>query len=527
MSVPDLLLVGTTVRTLDPRRPVASAVAVMGDRIVALDDDALALRGARTEVVDLRGAVTTPGLVDGHTHPVFGVASFLGADLSSCRDLADLRSALAEASRSGEEWVVGFGLDHNVFGGAAPTNDVLEEVFPGRPVLVRLYDGHSALASREALRRAGVTGPREFEQRAEIVCDAHGRPTGFLLEHAAMEAVQAAMPPADPGVVRDRLRAALDGMARTGITGTNMMDAESGALDLLASFEEHHELPVRLRVAPWCMPGGEVEDVLAVQGRHGRRWSVEAVKFFMDGTVEGGSAWLEHPDCHGQGDAAFWRDPAAYTKAVQRLAEAGVQTATHAIGDAAVRHVVDSLENVATGGVRHRIEHLETMPRELVRRVVDAGLVASMQPPHVGYTRADHTDEWSRRLGPERAGRAWVCREIRDAGGVLVLGSDWPIADYDARGVLAYARLRRAPNTDLDPVGPEQALTGLMALEGMTTHAALADGSGDAGKVAVGCRADLTVFAVDPVEAPADEVAAAPIELTVSGGRVTHRAARS
>lgn len=519
----DLLLVGTSVRTLDAVRPWASAVAVQGDRIVGLDDDALALRSAATEVVDLGGGFTTPGLVDGHMHPLFGAATFHGVDLSACRDLADLRTALAGAAPGEGGWVTGWGLDHNVFAGGPVTNAVLDELHPGRPVFVRLYDGHSALASTEALRRAGVTGPRSFEQRSEVICDAAGRPTGHLLEHAAMELVQEVMPALPEELLVERLREALEGMAATGLTGGCVMDAEAGSLEVYARYEEAAELPLRLRVAPWCMPGADVADVLALQGQAGRRWAVEAVKFFMDGTVEGGTAWLEHPDCHGTGTEAFWRDPAAYTKAVQQLAAARVQTVTHAIGDAAVRHVVEALEHVETGGIRHRIEHLETLPSALVPRLVRSGLVSSMQPCHAGYTRADHSDEWSQRLGAARAARAWACRDIVDAGGVLVLGSDWPIATYDARHVLAHARLRRSPGSTEAPVAPEQALTGLQALEGMTRHAAYADGVADAGRIAVGARADLTVFAVDPVEAPADELAAAPIRLTVSGGLVTHR----
>ncbi|WP_017935315.1 amidohydrolase [Nocardioides sp. Iso805N] len=524
MRTADLLLVGTNIRTLDESRPRAGALAIGGDRIIGLDDDALALRGPATEVIDLHGAVTTPGLVDGHMHPLLGAATFRGADLGGCRTLDDLRRALRTATAEVDGWIIGWGLDHNVFGGLEPTNTVLEEILPGRPVFLRLYDAHSALVSPEALRRAGVEGRREFEQRAEVVCDGDGRPTGYLLEFAAMELVHAILPTLPVSVLHDRLRTVLDDMAATGVTGGHVMDAEDDALAVYTAFEEAGDLPLRLRIAPWCMPGMDTEPLLQLQRRRGRRWAVEAVKFFMDGTVEGGTAWLEHPDCHGQSHDASWRDTAAYTKAVETFAAAGVQTVTHAIGDAAVRHVIESLENVDTHGVRHRIEHLETLPRQLVHRLVGAGLVASMQPVHATFTKPDHSDEWSKRLGSERAERAWVCREIRDAGGTLVLGTDWPVATYDARQVLAQARLRRAPDSALPPVGPEQALTGLMALEGMTTHAAAADGTAqESGRIAVGCRADVTVFAVDPVRAPADEVATAPIRLTVSGGLVTHR----
>jgi hypothetical protein len=521
----DTLIVGGRVRTLDPKHPEAYAVAVADDTIVALDDDALALRGAATELVDLTGATVTPGLVDGHTHPLLGATLFQGVDLSGCRDLHDLRATLmASAPRRGE-WLRGYGLDHNAFGGQAPTREVLDETLPGVPVFIRLYDGHSVLVSGEALARAGVDGPRAFATRSQIVCDEQGRPTGHLLEHDAMLTLESVVPPMPREESRTRVLQLLRDMASTGLTGTNVMDGAPESLALLSELEETTDLPLRLRLAPWVMPGAELDELVALQGTGGRRWRVGAVKLFIDGTVEGGTAWLDHPDCHGDSTESFWLDPAEYTKAVQHFAAARVQTCTHAIGDAGVRHVVDSLDGVPAHGVRHRVEHLETMPTELVRRLVDTGLVASMQPTHSAYTRADHTDEWSRRLGEERAGRAWRSRDVRDAGGVLVLGSDWPIAGYDAREVLSYARLRRHAGSDTAPVVPAQALTGLMALEGMTSHAAVADGSAAvAGRIAPGCRADVTAFAVDPVSAPADELASAPVRLTMSCGAVTHRA---
>jgi predicted amidohydrolase YtcJ len=118
----------------------------------------------------------------------------------------------------------------------------------------------------------------------------------------------------------------------------------------------------------------------------------------------------------------------------------------------------------------------------------------------------------------ERAGRAWRIRALREAGAVVALGSDRPIAPYDARGVLATAR---------EPLGAAAAgggLRGIQALEGCTTHAALAAGEGhETGRIAPGLRADLTAFGLDPVAAPADEPAQAPVRPTVTGGHVVHR----
>lgn len=531
----DTILTGARVRTLDPDRPSAHAVAVKDGRIVAVGDaaDVPDWRGAHTEVVDLTGATLTPGLVDGHSHPYLGVLTAAGLDLSGCRDLDALRAALAAAARAAGpgDWVLAHGLDHNAFGGRPVHHDLIDPALGGVPAFIRLYDGHSGLASGPALAAAGIDGPRRFEQRAQVVCDADGRPTGHLVEFAAMSLMDDVLPRESAAVRRARLLALLRDMAATGLTGAHVMDLqEPEVLGLLAGIEEDGELPMRLRIAPWCMPGTDEEGLdhlIESQRAHGRRWRVGGVKFFMDGTVEGGTAWLEHADCHGQGTEAFWPDPAAYTRAVHHLAHAGVRTVTHAIGDAAVRHVLDTVELLADPRQRslHRIEHIETVPDGQLPRFARLGVAASMQPTHLAYTRADHRDEWSLRLGEERAGRAWRCRDLRDAGATLVLGSDWPIAHYDPREVLATARLRRLPGRpEVEPVTAEQALTGLMALEGCTSHAARAVGEQDvAGRIAPGYRADLTAFTVDPVTAPADELGEAPVVLTMTGGTVVHR----
>jgi predicted amidohydrolase YtcJ len=528
-----MIIIAGRIRTLTSDRPHARAIAIKDGLIAAVGDEANVRewRGADTTVLDLGDATLTPGLVDGHTHPVLGTRMASGIDLSSCTDLDAVRALVADAARGTERggWVSGFGLDHNAFGGRAIHSDMIDDVLGGVPACLHLYDGHSALVSSEALRIAGITGPREFAQRSTIVCDADGRPTGHLLENAAMTLVSDLVPVPDAATRNSRLQALLGDMAAVGLTGGHVMDLEGDALALLADIEDTDDLPMRLRLAPWCMPGvtdEQLDDLVRAHGTAGRRWHIGAVKFFIDGTVEGGSAWLDHADCHGEGTLSLWRDPADFSRVVRRLAAARIQTATHAIGDAGVRHVLDSLQGIDTGGTRHRIEHIESLSYEQAARFAPLGVTASMQPTHVAYTRADHTDAWSTRLGRERADRAWCCRDMRDTGANLVLGSDWPIAHYDPREVLATSRLRRLPGQpDTAPVAPGQALTGLMALEAMTVAAAYAAGEeAHAGRIAPGFRADLTAFELDPVTCPPDELAEAPVRLTVVDGNITHRA---
>lgn len=522
MSAADLLLVNTRIRE-GATLSTPMGILVRDGEIREIGDPRALRTAARagTDALDLHGAVTTAGLVDGHLHPALGVEDTDGVDLTGCRTLEDVRAALA---RETGEWIVGWGLDPNCFGDRPVTNAPLADVFGDRPAVLRLFDAHSALLSEEALRRAGIDGPREFADRSAFACDESGRPTGLVLEFSALEVAYAPVPRQPFARRRERLRELLEAMAATGLTGGHVMDCNGDALELYRSLDEAGELPLRLRIAPWCRPGDDSArraELVARQGAGGRLWEVAGVKMFLDGTIDNSTAWLAEPDCCGHSRDSAWRDPAAYSDAVRYFAARGIQTATHAIGDAAVAHALSTMATLPPGSRRrHRIEHIETIPDELIPLFARYDVVASMQPAHATeFTRADRSDNWSRRIGEERAGRGWRCRDLLDAGATLVLGSDWPVAPFDPRPILAAAQLRRAPGRpDAEPVGPAQALTAQQALHGYTAAPAAAIGDRRGGAVAVGMRADLTVWADDPVGCGPDALAELPIRLTMTDG---------
>jgi hypothetical protein len=513
-----------TVHTLDGTGRPADAVLVDGDQVVAVGA-AADLRADR--VVDLGDAVITPGLVDGHSHPVAGIDLTDGVDLNDALTLDAVRALLAEQRDrlAPGEWLKGWGLNPRVFGSGTASAAALGPAFAGIPGYVQLYDGHASIASPEALAVAGVTGPVEFASSSRVDVDDAGVPTGYLIEADACALVEAVVPPLTIAEKATRLRELLGGMARSGYTGLHAMDFHDPALELVQLLEEDGELPLRMGFNPMLMPeDAGPSDVLPLQGLRGRRWRVEGVKLVVDGTIDHGTAWLEYADTHGQGLDALWRDIDAFRAAVTTLHRAGVNCAVHAIGDRGVRQVIElfaELREEFGPLAQHRIEHIETIPDEIVKLFGSGVAAASMQPLHCTcFNEADRSDSWSQRLGDVRVDNGFRWNDIRAAGGVVALGSDWPIAPYDARWIMADAQLRRRfdrPGTE--PIQPHQALSAREVLEGFTTHAALASGEADhRGRLAPGYDADLTIFADDPLTLSPEELGRVEIVGTVVAG---------
>ncbi|HEX5173801.1 MAG TPA: amidohydrolase [Gaiellaceae bacterium] len=535
MSELDLALVGGRVRTLDPQRPWASAVGIAGGEIVAVggDGEIRELSGPRTETIDLHGAAVVPGLTDSHIHPLQGALDTRGADLRDLSSLDDVREAVAAERRrcAPGQWVLGYGLEYGVFRDSGIRGDLFEEAVDGSPALLTFMDLHTAVATPRALELAGVSGARSFSENAEIVCAA-GAPTGELREWAAVATVERAIPVPTEADRYALHAAALREHAAAGLTGGHAMDGTLATHDLLRELEANGDLVQRFVVPFTIVPHSDADDWAALLPHReagGRRWRAGVAKFFIDGVIDAGTGWLYEPDTEGEGTLPFWPDTAHYRRAVATFARAGFQCSTHATGDRGVREALDAYREADAAPVRgrHRIEHIETLQPHDLPRFAAEGVVASMQAQHMLWCEPDRSDNWSRRLGPDRSapGRAFPIRSLHESGALVALGSDWPVARFDPRLGLSAARLRRPPGEQDRPPYDDEAIAAHAALAGYTTGAAATIGEeARLGRIRAGFAADLTVFADDPVDCGADELPDLPVVLTVVDGEIVYRA---
>lgn len=524
-------VVGAHVRTQDPLAPLPSAVAWSDGWIVAVGSDAEVREhcDGTTQIIDAIGLTVTPGLTDGHQHLLTGAEIARGVNFDRVASVDALREGIrAERARVGDgAWIRGFALEYAAFEGARFHHDLIDAAAGNGPMLLFALDMHTAFVNAEALRMAGITGPVEFGEGAIVACDDKG-PTGELNEMAAMRLVWDLVPAASEGQKRDWIREAVAGQNAVGLTAIHQMDATLESLVQLEALEREGPLGLRVFVHQFVYPttgDDEVADMIGSRSRVGRQWQSDGVKFMLDGIIDTGTAWLEEPDTRGDSHEPYWPDVPHYHRRVRQFHDAGFRIATHAIGDRAVREVLDTYATLPGGAAgRHRIEHIEAAADPLIARFKGEQVTASVQPVHMRWLKPDLSDLWSQRLGADRCQHAFRSGDLSAAGALIVLGSDWPVAPYDPRFGFFAARQRRAHDVDDErPIGRSRPLSGDEVLAGYTRNAAQAVGDATGGMLRPGMRADIVVWGGDPVVCAPADIVELPVLLTVSAGRIVHR----
>jgi predicted amidohydrolase YtcJ len=527
----DLALVDVAIRTLDPANPIASAIAVQDGVIVAVGDptDIRDVCDATTRVVSGLGWHVTPGLTDGHQHLLMGAQLGRGISFDRVASLDEVRRLLREErERVGPDgWVRGWAFEYAALGGLAYDHELLDEAAGPGPMFFISLDVHTGFANGEALRRAGITGTRQFPDGSIVVVDDSGRPTGELREMTAMQLVLAEIPEPSEDEVTSWYVETMHAQNAVGLTGVHNMDGDRSTLETYAALEAAGLLTLRIRQHNWVGPadGADVlADIASRRDLRGRLWTANSLKFMIDGVIDTGTAWMEEPDSHGDGRDPMWPDIEHYRRTIKRFHDAGFYITTHAIGDRAVREVLDAYAAAGGSNGRHRIEHIEAPSPESQVRFAREGVNASMQPVHLRWLNPDMSDPWSERLGVHKCAHTMPSGDIATMGANVVLGSDWPVAPYDPRFGFFAAQMRRAHDVeDPRPLGTSRAFDGLETLEGYTVNAAKVDG-GDGGVLRVGAPADFVAWGDDIASVAPADVIELPVHLTVVDGQIVHQA---
>jgi predicted amidohydrolase YtcJ len=529
MPAADFIIANAKVFTSDESNPHAEAVAVKGNRIVYVGtkEGAKSFEGKSTRVVDGSGHTLMPGFIDTHFHLLSGCETLGDAQLQNVKNRDELKQVLQTYARENgtASWISGIGIKYNI----VSTRQELDGIISDRPVYIEAYDGHTGWANTQALKLAGIlhngwtTGPN-----GEIVKDERGTATGELREPDAIRPVERLIPPPNAARKRELLKLGISRINATGVTSIHNMNGNMEDLMTYAALEDAGEMSLRVYV-PYSVEPETTESMLVeavemakAQGEYVRGG---AAKFFMDGVWESCTAlnlepYADNPDAKPEGIYSAEH----FTRMAIACDKLGLQIFVHCCGDGAVRRTLDGYEAVQRSNgrrdSRHRVEHVEVIHPDDLPRFRELGVIAAMQPLHCPLN-LDSGDVWLERTGSGRWGKSFAWREIKDAGAILALGSDWTVADFNPMlGI--HAALNRQK---WQPGDPEQRLTLEEALLGYTRDAAYAEfQEHQKGQLKKGHLADLVLLAENIFETPPEEIGNVEPILTMVNGKIVFEA---
>ncbi len=538
----DLLFVNGSVRTMEPARRVASALAVREGRIAAvgLDADLQALAGPSTRVLDLEGRTLLPGFQDAHVHPPLGGRAMLTCDLHDLpwdREAYLARIRAYAAAHPDEPWIAGGGWGMPAFPGGIPSRRDLDAVVPDRPAFLENRDGHGAWVNTRSLELAGISAATPDPADGRIEREADGSPRGTLHEGAA-DLVRRLMPPFTTAQWQAAILAAQRHLHGFGITAITDAWVTPEHLPAYRALAERGALTLRTNLSLWWDREGGLEQLewfeearrTATLGR----LRASTVKLMLDGVLENYTGALLEPylDRDGRTTANSgidFIDPRRLAAEVApALDAAGFQLHFHAIGDRAVRSGLDAVEAArrANGPSDRRphIAHIQLVHPADVPRFAALGVGANMQPLWAAYEdqMRDLTIPF---LGPERSARQYPFRSLERAGARLVGGSDWSVSTPNVLQEVEVAVTRIVPESRgvEPPFLPDERLDLASALAAFTIGSAWANGiERETGTLEPGKLADLALLDRDVFDRGTGEIGDARVLLTLVQGAAVH-----
>ena len=477
----------------------------------------------RANVLAVLDGTILPGLTDAHGH-LYGLGLSLDVvNLTGTKSLDEVIARVKEraATTPKGQWIVGRGWDQNDWPVKEfPTAAALDAALPDHPVFLRRVDGHAAVTNSAGLRMAGVTAASKDPDGGRVIRDANGSPTGTFVD-AAMDLIEDHMPAPTPEQRKARVLAAANAIAANGLTEMHDAGIDGATIAAVKELIDEKRFPIRVYgmlgdndalLRTWFASGPLVD--------YGGRLTVRAVKLYADGALGSRGAALLEPYSDDPGNSGLMlAKPEHLEDVAKRGRAAGFQINTHAIGDRGVRNVIDAYANAGVvASDRFRVEHLQVIAPADVPRLVERGIIASMQPTH-----ATSDMYWAEaRLGPERVQGAYAWRTVLDAGGRLALGSDFPVEDVNPFfGIFAAVTRQDQQQWPAGGWSPSQRLTLAEALRGFTKDAAYAAFEEQSrGTIEPGKLADLTIVEGDLFAMP--ELYKAKVKYTIVDGEVVY-----
>jgi len=534
----DLIVTNANVWTVDHSRPTAQAVAVLGERIVAVGtaSEVDAWRGPKTQVIDAGGKLLLPGFNDAHVHFVNGGLQLDSVQLNDATSPQEFKGRIANRAKTTPkgEWIQGGDWDETKWTPAQlPSHELIDDVTPNNPVSVSRYDGHLVLANALALRLAGITAATPDPPGGKILRDSQGNPTG-ILKDAAMNLLTAVIPALTHTQRMKAARRALAHAASLGVTSVQNMDDDSSQtyddISVYADLLQRGELTARIYVAPSIMHWDDQAKVGVHHAFGSPYLRIGALKGFADGSLGATTAYFFEPYLDAPGNRGLlsnqMQPPSAMRDRMLRADAAGLQICTHAIGDQAISIILDFYSDIVKehgpADRRLRIEHAQHMAAKDFDRFAKLGVIASVQPYH-----AIDDGRWAeKRIGHDRASRTYAFRTFLNHGVRLAFGTDWDVAPLNPMLTL-YAAVTRATLDGKNPNGwfPEQKLTLQEAIEAYTMGSAYAEfQEKEKGSITPGKLADMVLVSDDLFKIDPAKIRDAHALTTIVGGRIVYDA---